>query len=122
MRQAMSSERLQASWHFGARSVLGRGSIFLRTGSRRPTTSSKSFRGQSCLAVAHKVMAGRYLYTLIIAIDANFRLKRRAISSDARDPPLGSGWGYFVERDGYREWLLDHVDEEEVSPLLIHMA
>lgn len=51
---------------------------------------------------------------LMLAIDANFRLKRRARSSSARDPDLGSGWGYFVEHEGYREHLIKFVDQNEV--------
>lgn len=56
----------------------------------------------------------RYLYTLFIGIDANFRLKRRAVSSITRDPPLGSGWGYFVEDTAYREHVLTYADQNEV--------
>lgn len=51
---------------------------------------------------------------MFIAIDANFRLKRRAISNEARDPALGSGLGYFVEDSQYREYLAKFVDQEEV--------
>ena len=55
-----------------------------------------------------------YIYTLIVAIDANFRLKRRAVSSIERDPPLGSGWGYFVETRPYLDYVLSHADQEDV--------
>ncbi|KAF7797869.1 hypothetical protein EIP86_009075, partial [Pleurotus ostreatoroseus] len=48
-------------------------------------------------------------------IDANFRLKRRAVSSDARDPALGSGWGYYVEDTAYREHVLKYADQEDIS-------
>ena len=57
----------------------------------------------------------RYLYTLIVAVDANFRLKRRAVSSNKQDPALGSGWGYFVEDTAYREHILQYADQEDVS-------
>lgn len=57
---------------------------------------------------------GRYLYMQFIAIDANFRLKRRAISTYERDPALGSGWGFFVEGPPYREYVLQHADQEDV--------
>ncbi|KAF7792933.1 hypothetical protein EIP86_004036 [Pleurotus ostreatoroseus] len=60
-------------------------------------------------------MLEQYLYATIIAIDANFRLKRRAVSNDARDPALGSGWGYFVEDGPYREHILKYVDQQEIS-------
>lgn len=51
---------------------------------------------------------------MFIAIDANFRLKRRAISSNARDPALASGSGYFVEDTAYGEHVLKHADEQDV--------
>ena len=51
----------------------------------------------------------------IIALDANFRLRRRAISNEERDPALSSGWGYFVQDGPYRDYLRDHVEDGEVS-------
>lgn len=50
----------------------------------------------------------------VIALDANFRLRRRIISSEERDPALGSGWGYFVEDRTYREFLKARVNDDEV--------
>lgn len=50
----------------------------------------------------------------MVAVDANFRLKRRARSSSDRDPDLGSGWGYFVEDSSYREHVLKYADQHEV--------
>lgn len=60
----------------------------------------------------------RFLYCLFIAIDACFRLKRRLISSKLKDPGLGTGWGYFVEDELYRSYLLTVTDQKEVSLLL----
>ncbi|KAH9899133.1 hypothetical protein C8Q73DRAFT_639748 [Cubamyces lactineus] len=57
----------------------------------------------------------RYLYQLTIAMDACFRLKRRAVSNEQKDPILGSGWGYFVEDVRYREVLAAYADQEEMS-------
>jgi hypothetical protein len=56
----------------------------------------------------------RYLYVLIVALDACFRLKRRIVSSEKKDPGLGTGWGYFVEDEPYRKYLLTVTDQEEV--------
>ena len=56
-----------------------------------------------------------FIYTLFIAIDANFRLKRRLVSNDVRDPSLAPGSGYFVPSKEYTEYLLQHVDQDEVS-------
>ncbi|KAJ7043422.1 hypothetical protein C8F04DRAFT_1250850 [Mycena alexandri] len=57
----------------------------------------------------------RFLYTLFIALDACFRLKRRLVSSELRDPGLGTGWAYFVEQEPYREYLLTTTNETEMS-------
>ena len=51
-----------------------------------------------------------WLYALFIALDANFRLKRKAISSDEADPSLSSGWAYFVDECAYKEYLKTQVN------------
>lgn len=68
-----------------------------------------------CLSFGRSLMHCRYMYMLTVAIDACFRLKRRAVSSEEKDPILGSGWAYFVEDTGYREVLQNHQNEDEVS-------
>ncbi|KAF7298473.1 CxC2 domain-containing protein [Mycena kentingensis (nom. inval.)] len=55
------------------------------------------------------------LYIMFIAIDACFRLKRRLIGSDLRDPGLTTGWAYFVEWEPYRNFLLTVTDQKEIS-------
>jgi len=46
----------------------------------------------------------------------NFRLKRKAVSSDQVDPGLNAGWAYFVEERQYKSYLNDHLTEwQEVS-------
>ncbi|KAJ7448160.1 hypothetical protein FB451DRAFT_1343347 [Mycena latifolia] len=57
----------------------------------------------------------RFLYCLFLALDACFRLKRRLISSDRRDPGLGTGWAYFGEIEPYRQFLLTGTDQKEMS-------
>ncbi|KAJ7430256.1 hypothetical protein B0H11DRAFT_2263932 [Mycena galericulata] len=57
----------------------------------------------------------RYLYILYLAIDACFRLKRRLVSSEAKDPGLGTGWAYFTEDPPYRKYLLTVTDQKEMS-------
>ncbi|THU93111.1 hypothetical protein K435DRAFT_670775 [Dendrothele bispora CBS 962.96] len=37
--------------------------------------------------------------------DACFRLKRRLVSDEVKDPGLGTGWSYFVEDPPFREYL-----------------
>lgn len=57
----------------------------------------------------------RFLYILFIAIDACFRLKRRLISSELKDPSLAPGWAYMLEAMRYRKYLLTVTDQKEVS-------
>ncbi|TFK61245.1 hypothetical protein BDN72DRAFT_732128, partial [Pluteus cervinus] len=49
--------------------------------------------------------AQRWIYRLFLAIDANFRLKRRLVSSNENDPSLGGGWAYFVDQAKYQDHL-----------------
>ncbi|KAF7331973.1 CxC2 domain-containing protein [Mycena kentingensis (nom. inval.)] len=55
------------------------------------------------------------LYILYIAMDACFRLKRRLIGSDLRDPGLTTGWAYFVEWEPYRQFLKTITKQKEMS-------
>ncbi|KAJ7851692.1 hypothetical protein B0H13DRAFT_1643806, partial [Mycena leptocephala] len=60
----------------------------------------------------------RFIYFLFLAQDANFRLSNRAVSSEAADPILGDGLGYFCKRegaDGYKAHIAKHVNEQEIS-------
>ncbi|KAG1772260.1 hypothetical protein EV702DRAFT_1181338 [Suillus placidus] len=67
--------------------------------------------------------AKRWLYAIFVAIDANFRLKRRNVSSDDTDPSLAKGWAYFVEEKGYKAFLAQHLgDEQEKSTCSSHNA
>ncbi|KAF8833339.1 hypothetical protein BDN67DRAFT_1017670 [Paxillus ammoniavirescens] len=52
---------------------------------------------------------------LFVALDANFRLKHRAVSKDKVDPGLSIGWVYFVEDKAYKAFLSlqkDYVQEK----------
>jgi hypothetical protein len=61
------------------------------------------------------VLLARFLYTLFIALDACFRLKRRLVSSELKDPDLGSGWAYMVDTGPYRRYLRTVTNQKEVS-------
>lgn len=69
----------------------------------------------SCGLVTIADWIGRYKYFLFLAQDCNFRLINRNISSAAKDPILGDGFGYFVNHEKYAEFLRAHVSEEEIS-------
>ncbi|KAJ7453814.1 hypothetical protein FB451DRAFT_1342514 [Mycena latifolia] len=45
----------------------------------------------------------QFLYALFLAIDANFRLKRKDVSTEAKDPGLGHGWAFYCEVRKYME-------------------
>ncbi|KIK34338.1 hypothetical protein CY34DRAFT_98209 [Suillus luteus UH-Slu-Lm8-n1] len=64
-----------------------------------------------------------WLYGLFVAIDANFRLKRKVVSKDSVDPSLSNGWGYFVEESAYKAFLNDKSDvSQEKSTCSSHNA
>jgi hypothetical protein len=53
------------------------------------------------------------LYALFIALDGNFRLKWKKVSSEERDPSLNDGWGFFVKNWPYQEHLEKHWDQKQ---------
>ncbi|KAJ7775868.1 hypothetical protein B0H14DRAFT_3095888 [Mycena olivaceomarginata] len=65
----------------------------------------------------------RFLYALFLALDANFRMKRKDVSSEADDPSLGDGIAFFSQVDGYMAHLDKHWDvEQEKSTCVAHDA
>ncbi|KAF7317925.1 CxC2 domain-containing protein [Mycena kentingensis (nom. inval.)] len=57
----------------------------------------------------------RCLYIQYIAMDACFRLKRRLISSWARDPGLGTGWAYMIAPGPYLDYIASVGEQKEMS-------
>ncbi|KAF8875708.1 hypothetical protein BD779DRAFT_1613396 [Infundibulicybe gibba] len=47
----------------------------------------------------------KYIHSLFLSIDANFRLRRKDVSNDKADPSLSQGYSYFVEEGEYKEYL-----------------
>ncbi|KAJ7436521.1 hypothetical protein B0H11DRAFT_1754802 [Mycena galericulata] len=64
----------------------------------------------------------RFLYMLLLALDANFRLKNRLRANERQDPSLGSGLGYFVDSGPYKEHLRHYVAEKDVSSCIAFAA
>ncbi|KAJ7432257.1 hypothetical protein B0H11DRAFT_1760772 [Mycena galericulata] len=64
----------------------------------------------------------RFLYMLLLALDANFRLKNRLRANEHQDPSLGSGMSYFVESSAYKEHLRNYVAEKDVSSCIAFAA
>ncbi|KAF9492640.1 hypothetical protein BDN71DRAFT_1420467 [Pleurotus eryngii] len=57
----------------------------------------------------------KYLYSLLVSMDANFRLKNRMRSSDEADPGLITGLAYFVEPKGYSQHLKRFAAQTDTS-------
>ncbi|KAJ7161709.1 hypothetical protein C8R46DRAFT_1284049 [Mycena filopes] len=54
-----------------------------------------------------------FIYALFLAIDANFRLKRKDVSTEEDDPGLGDGWSFFGPVKPYMEHLDKHWDQKQ---------
>lgn len=64
----------------------------------------------------HACRLNRWLYTLFLGIDGNFKLKRKRVSSDEQDPALSDGWAYMVEERAMNAHLEKNRDyKQEVS-------
>ncbi|KAF8871980.1 hypothetical protein BD779DRAFT_1453348 [Infundibulicybe gibba] len=63
-----------------------------------------------------------YLHSRFLAIDANFRLRRKDVSSDAVDPSLSKGLSYFVEELEYKKYLASSSTAPEPSTCSRHDA
>lgn len=61
----------------------------------------------------------RYLYSLVLCIDACFRFKNRLRSSDAKDPTLGPGWSYMVDHGPYMDHVREYMSETEVHIVIL---
>ncbi|KAJ7024551.1 hypothetical protein C8F04DRAFT_1192230, partial [Mycena alexandri] len=70
----------------------------------------------------HELAAGTYLYRLIVALDANFKLKNRIRKNEIDDPSLGPGWGSFVEPRRYKKHLRKYVAEKDISTCIAFAA
>ncbi|KAF9544501.1 hypothetical protein CPC08DRAFT_770046 [Agrocybe pediades] len=58
----------------------------------------------------------RFLYQSVESIDANFRMKRKDISSEQADPSLSKGWSYFVDEQEYKSFLAEYDTKVEQKP------
>lgn len=66
----------------------------------------------------------RWLYTLFLAIDANFRLKRLNVSNNLKDPGLNCGYAYLVDEGKFKRYLEQYDSQvpNEVSRCNNHDA
>ncbi|KAK7016775.1 hypothetical protein VNI00_018828 [Paramarasmius palmivorus] len=57
-----------------------------------------------------------WLYTLTLAMDANFKQKARLRPNDAKDPPLGPGFACTVNHEVYLQEVMKRTkDQDEIS-------
>ncbi|KAJ7780810.1 hypothetical protein DFH07DRAFT_950031 [Mycena maculata] len=64
----------------------------------------------------------RFLYMLLLAVDANFKLKNRMRPNEIDDPSLGPGWGYWVEPRRYKRHLKNYIAEKDASTCIAFAA
>ncbi|KII83256.1 hypothetical protein PLICRDRAFT_119572 [Plicaturopsis crispa FD-325 SS-3] len=57
----------------------------------------------------------RYLIRTTLHEDANFRLSNKARANGHRDPVLGPGWAFLVERTMYTDHLKRYVHQDEIG-------
>ena len=61
------------------------------------------------------LLTDRYIYSQVCLEDANMRLSHKYVSSDTRDPGLGTGLAYFVADTPYKEHLKKYGCQSDVS-------
>ncbi|KAF9471428.1 hypothetical protein BDN70DRAFT_820006, partial [Pholiota conissans] len=64
----------------------------------------------------------RFLYSLLVCLDANFRLKNQLVSNYSSDPGLGTGWAYMIRRESYEKYVLSQVDGNDLSTCVGFLA
>ncbi|KAH9484782.1 hypothetical protein JR316_0001684 [Psilocybe cubensis] len=57
----------------------------------------------------------RFLYAVMICLDANFRLKNQMVSNYSQDPGLGLGLAYMIHRDKYEKYVKSKANEKDIS-------
>ncbi|KAL0948674.1 hypothetical protein HGRIS_010475, partial [Hohenbuehelia grisea] len=55
----------------------------------------------------------RWIYALLLALDANFKLKSK--TRGIKDVELGPGWSYFVAEEPYQKHLANYVSQPEIN-------
>ncbi|KAG1868964.1 hypothetical protein DFJ58DRAFT_714137 [Suillus subalutaceus] len=70
---------------------------------------------------------GEWKNALFVTIDANFRLKRKVVSSDTAGPSLNAGWMYFMQEGRYKSYIADRATENQerstcISHNVVNMA
>jgi hypothetical protein len=64
----------------------------------------------------------RWLYRLLLAIDANFRLKNKDRPGVKADAPLGDGWGHWVPENLFMSYVNAYGYQVEVCHCIFVLA
>lgn len=56
----------------------------------------------------------RWIYTLFLMMDANFRLRNKAQRNSVQDGPLGPGFAYFVQPGPFQDYIAKCTHSDEV--------
>ncbi|KAF9471312.1 hypothetical protein BDN70DRAFT_909386 [Pholiota conissans] len=64
----------------------------------------------------------KFLYRLLVCMDANFRLKNQLVSNYSQDPGLGTGWSYMVATKPYESYVLGKATDEDISTCVAFLA
>lgn len=67
-------------------------------------------------------MHGRFLYAVLLCMDANFHLKNQLVSSFSHDPGPGIGCAYFVPCASYEQYVLNNTSNADVSRLPMQLT
>jgi hypothetical protein len=92
-------------------------STFLTIGNQLPLQEGKPIPSRYIIYVLTYFVSS-WLYRLILAIDANFRLKNKDRKA-TNDPALGDGWGHMVPEKPYQEYIKAYGYQEEVCPHVV---
>ncbi|KAH9478965.1 hypothetical protein JR316_0009428 [Psilocybe cubensis] len=57
----------------------------------------------------------KFLYMLIVCMDANFRLKNQLVSNYSQDPGLGIGMAYMLPRHRYEQYVASRATDKDIS-------
>ena len=109
--QALTKQR-KANVQYYALLALSQKRTCFQDGRMSPRIDSKHFSMVTSIK-QNDEYNNRYLYAIFLALDANFRLKRKNVSSNEADPGLSKGWAYIVEETKYKAHLELHKNEVE---------
>ncbi|KAJ7022279.1 hypothetical protein C8F04DRAFT_1272825 [Mycena alexandri] len=67
----------------------------------------------------HLEMLKCFLYALFLALDANFRMRWKKVSSEEKDPSLGDGWSFYGQIAPYYNYLAENWKRKQERKYLV---